>query len=318
MKQKLSKVNVSDYGALIALVALVAILSIISGDFRSVDNIISVLRQSSINGLIAFGMTLVILTGGIDLSVGSTLALTVCTTAQLMVMGVPSYVAMPIGVLLGAVLGSVNGVMVSKGKLQPFIATLITMISYSAIALIITNGKPISNLLGDDTLSNDFLKIVGKGSIFGIPTPIIIFLVAFVILYFLLHNTTFGRKVYSTGSNAKAAAIAGINITKTKLAVYACSGFFAALAGMILLSRLSSAQPTLGEGYELDAIAAVALGGTSLSGGRGKIFGTLIGVLIIAVLNNGLNIINVSSYYQDLIKGIVILIAVLSDKQKSH
>ncbi|ONI39798.1 ribose ABC transporter permease [Candidatus Epulonipiscium fishelsonii] len=306
----------SNWGSLIALLLLVGVLAFISPDFRSFDNIISVLRQSANNGLIAFGMTLVILTGGIDLSVGSILALSVTIAAQLMVSGVTAPIAIVLALLMGTLLGAVNGLMVTKGRLQPFIATLITLTAYSGITFIISNGKPISNLTKDDMFSTHVLSSLGRGYVFGIPTPIIILAVSFICLYFLLHRTIFGRRVYAVGSNAKAAAIAGVNITKTKLTVYAISGFFSSLSGLILLSRLGSAQPTLGAGYELDAIAAVALGGTSLSGGRGKIFGTLIGVLIIAVLNNGLNIINVSSYYQDVIKGLVILTAVLSDKQR--
>ena len=177
--------------------------------------------------------------------------------------------------------------------------------------MIFTNGKPISNL-GDSFT----LKVVGKGNFYHIPIPVILLLLIFIGFYILLQKTTFGRAIYATGSNAKCAKLAGINIHKTKIIAYAISGFMAALSGLILLSRLGSAQPTLGDGYELDAIAAVARGGTSMSGGRGKIYGTLVGVLIIAVLNNGLNILGVSSYYQDVIKGLVILVAVLSDRKR--
>ncbi len=312
MKQ-LKKIKFQEFGSLIALFLLVIVISFISKDFRTIDNFLSLLRQSSINGLIAFGMTLVILTGGIDLSVGSVLAFTAAIAAKLIVSGVSSPIAMLIALIIGVLLGLLTGLMITKGRLQPFIATLISMTVFRGATMIFSKGKPISGLVGNDAFSNSFLSFIGKGSVLGIPTPVWILVISFILVYFLLHNTTFGRKVYSVGSNAKAAAI---NITKTKLMVYAFSGFFASLAGMILLSRLGSAQPTLGSGYELDAIAAVALGGTSLSGGRGKIFGTLIGILIIAVLNNGLNIIGVTSYYQDVIKGAVILIAVLSDKER--
>lgn len=316
MNKLTKKINFQDFGSLIALILLVVVLSVISPDFRTVNNALSLLRQSSINGVIAFGMTLVILTGGIDLSVGSTLALTATITAQLLVMGVSSPIAVAGGLVVGTILGAISGILITKGKLQPFIATLITMTVYSGLTLIISGGKPISNIMIGSDFSNAFLKNIGRGDFLGIPVPIYILAISFALLYFVLHNTVIGRKIYAVGSNAKASAIAGVNITKTKLLVYAASGFFAALSGMILLSRLGSAQPTLGAGYELDAIAAVALGGTSLNGGRGRIFGTLIGVLIIAVLNNGLNIINVSSYYQEVIKGLVILIAVISDKQR--
>ncbi len=177
--------------------------------------------------------------------------------------------------------------------------------------MIYTNGKPISRL-GESML----LKSIGKGDVFGIPVPVILLILMFTFFWFLLTKTTFGRHIYATGSNWKAAELAGVNIRKTKIIAYVISGVMAALSGLILLSRLNSAQPTLGSGYELDAIASVALGGTSMSGGRGKIYGTFIGVLIIAVLNNSLNILGVSSYYQDVIKGLVILTAVLSDRKR--
>ena len=300
-----------DFGALIALVVLILGISIASPEFRTWSNFLSLLRQSSINGLIAFGMTCVILTDAIDLSVGSVLALSTALCAGMITAGVPAGLAMLLALLLGAGLGVVSGVLVTKGRLQPFIATLITMTVYRGLTMIFTNGKPISNL-GDSFV----LKVVGKGNFYHIPIPVILLIVIFLIFFFVLNKTTFGRRVYATGSNWKSAKLAGVNIHKTKIIVYGISGLMAALSGLILLSRLGSAQPTLGDGYELDAIAAVALGGTSMSGGRGKIYGTFIGVLIIAVLNNGLNILGVSSYYQDVIKGLVILVAVLSDRKR--
>ncbi len=303
--------HIQDLGALIALLLLVIGISIISPEFRTGSNFLSLLRQSSINGLIAFGMTCVILTDAIDLSVGSVLALSTVLSAGMISAGVPAGAAMLLALLIGTALGAVSGLLVTKGRLQAFIATLITMTVYRGATMIFTGGKPISNL-GDSFV----LKLVGRGNLFRIPIPVILLVVIFIGFYFLLNKTTFGRAVYATGSNAKCAKLAGININRTKIIVYAISGFMSALAGLILLSRLGSAQPTLGSGYELDAIAAVALGGTSMSGGRGKIYGTLIGVLIIAVLNNGLNILGVSSYYQDVIKGLVILIAVLSDRKR--
>ncbi len=300
-----------EYGALIALVLLVVGISIASPEFRTGSNFLSLLRQSSINGFIAFGMTCVILTDAIDLSVGSVLALSTALCAGMLSSGVPAVLAMILALVIGTALGVVSGFLVTKGRLQAFIATLITMTVYRGLTLIYMDGKPISNL-GDSFA----LKLIGKGNIFRIPVPVILFALIFVAFLFLLTKTTFGRKVYATGSNAKCAKLAGVNINCTKIIVYGISGLMASLSGLILLSRLSSAQPTLGDGYELDAIAAVALGGTSMSGGRGKIQGTLIGVLIIAVLNNGLNILGVSSYYQDVVKGLVILVAVLSDRKR--
>ena len=303
--------RIQDLGALIALVLLVVVIGIISPDFRTVSNFLSLLRQSSINGLIAFGMTCVILTGGIDLSVGSTLALSTALCAGLIKGGMPVELALILALAIGTALGLISGILVTKGRLQPFIATLVTMTVYRGLTMIYMDGKPISGL-GDSFA----LKFVGKGKIFGIPVPVILFIIIFAVFMFLLEKTVFGRRVYATGSNAQAAKLAGVNIARTKLAVYAISGVMAALSGLILLSRLGSAQPNLGEGYELDAIASVALGGTSMNGGRGRIWGTFVGVLIIAVLNNGLNILGVSSYYQDVVKGIVILIAVLSDRKR--
>ena len=303
--------RVQDLGALIALVLLVVVISFISPEFRTVDNFLSLLRQSSINGLIAFGMTCVILTGGIDLSVGSVLALTTAICASLIVKGTPVDLAMIIALVIGVVFGAISGIFVTKGRLQPFIATLITMTVFRGATMIFMDGKPISNLG-----SSFLLKFLGKGAILGIPLPVILFIVIFAIFMFALEKTTFGRRIYATGSNWKSAKLAGVNIDRTKIAAYAISGLMSAMAGLILLSRLNSAQPTLGTGYELDAIAAVALGGVSMNGGRGRIWGTFVGVLIIAVLNNGLNILGVSSYYQDVVKGLVILIAVLSDRKR--
>lgn len=312
MKNKKYSNIIRDFGAFIALILLVVGIGIKSPEFRTLDNFLSLLRQSSINGLIAFGMTCVILTGGIDLSVGSVLALTTAFLASFIANGMPVFLAMILSLGIGVGFGLVSGLLVTKGKLQPFIATLITMTVFRGMTMIFTDGRPISNL-GDAML----LKIIGKGKLFGIPFPVLILLIIFGIFWFVLEKMTFGRKVYATGSNEKAAKLSGIHTENTKLMVYAISGGMAALAGWILLGRLGSAQPTIGVGYELDAIAAVALGGTSMSGGKGKIWGTLIGVLIIAVLNNGLNILGVSSYYQDVVKGIVILIAVLSDRNRS-
>ncbi len=309
-KKKLGTI-VQEYGVLFALFALIIVIGAISPEFRTIDNFLSLLRQSSINGFLAFGMTCVILTGGIDLSVGSVFALTSAFCAYFLTNGIPAAVAMLISIVIGVGFGVISGIFVTVGKLQPFIATLITQIVFRGFTMIFTQGKPISNLGG-----GFLFKFVGKGSLFGIPFPVVLFVVAFVIIWFVLEKTTFGRRLYATGSNAAAAKLAGVNINKTKIIAYAISGGLAALSGLVLLSRLGSAQPLAGEGYELDAIAAVALGGTSMNGGRGRIWGTFVGVLIIAVLNNGLNILGISSYWQSVIKGIVILVAVLADRKR--
>lgn len=313
---------ISEYAAFIALVLLVIVLGCISPEFRTASNFLNLLRQATFNGLIAFGMTCVILSDGIDLSVGSTFALSAIICAELLIAGVPSFIAILAALVAGTALGAISGLLVTKGRLQPFIATLITMTAYRGLAMIITGGKPISRLAASiESESGAFLfKMLGKGKLVGgpiaIPIPVIILALALFVFWFMLTKTTFGRKIYATGSNAKCANLVGVNTAKVKMIVYAISGFMAALAGLIMISRVDSAQPTLGDGYELDAIAAVALGGTSMSGGRGKIAGTFAGVLIIAVLNNGLNILGVSTYYQAVIKAIVILIAVLSDRKR--
>ena len=312
----------SEYAAFIALALLVIVLSVISPEFRTASNFLNLLRQATFNGLIAFGMTCVILSDGIDLSVGSTFALSAIICAELIMLDVPAVLAILISLLAGVLLGLVSGFLVAKGRLQPFIATLITMTAYRGLAMILTDGKPISRLASNiESESGAMLfKLLGKGNIslgfINIPIPVIIFVIALLAFWFMLTKTTFGRKIYATGSNAKCANLVGVNVAKTKMIVYSISGFMSALAGLIMISRVDSAQPVLGEGYELDAIAAVALGGTSMSGGRGKITGTFAGVLIIAVLNNGLNILGVSTYYQEVIKAIVILIAVLSDRKR--
>lgn len=311
MKNKNIIQYLQDYGSFIALIFLVMVISIISPDFRTVNNFLSLLRQSAINGLIAFGMTCIILTGGIDLSVGSVLALTSIICAHIIKIGMPAPLSMLIALIFGIILGTISGLMVTKSRLQPFIATLITMTGYRGLTMILSGGRPISRL-GDNLLLNQ----IGKGSFLGIPIPVWILIIFFAIFLFVLKKTVLGRQIYATGSNSKAAELAGINTNNIKLIVYAVSGFMASLSGLILVSRLGSAQPTLGSGYELDAIAAVALGGTSMTGGRGKIMGTLIGILIIAVLNNGLNIIGVSSYYQDVVKALVIFLAVISDRNR--
>lgn len=309
-EKKLAK-TLQDKGVVLALIVLIGALSLASPHFRTLDNFLSLLRQSAINGMIAFGMTCVILTGGIDLSVGSVLALTAAIAAFLIKAGMAAPVAMLIALLIGGVFGMISGILVTKGRLQPFIATLITMTVFRGLTMVFTDGKPISGL-GD----SGFLKFVGKGMVLRVPFPAILFLLLFAVFAFVLGKTTFGRRVYATGSNAVSARLSGVNTDRTRLYVYVISGVMSALAGLILISRLNSAQPTLGEGYELDAIASVALGGTSMNGGRGLISGTFVGVLIIAVLSNGLNIIGVSSYYQQVVKGIVILIAVLSDRKR--
>src|SRR5699024_3260925 len=294
----------------IGLILLVVIISVLNSAFLEPSNLFNLLRQVSINGLIAFGMTFVILTGGIDLSVGSTLALSSAFVAILMVSGMDSIVALFIGCIFGAVLGTINGLLITIGKMAPFMATLATMTVFRGLTLVITDGNPITNLNGSYAF-----QLFGRGYFLGIPVPAVTMFITFIILYILLHKTVFGRQTYAMGGNEKAAFISGIKVNKIKIMIYSLAGLMSAMAGSILTSRLNSAQLNAGMSYELDAIAAVVLGGTSLTGGKGRIVGTLIGVLIIGVLNNGLNLLGVSSFYQQVVKGVVIIIAVLLDRK---
>ena len=305
------KEMLSKLGPLLALIVLIIFVSILSPSFLSLTNLMNLMRQVSTNALIAFGMTFVIITGGIDLSVGSTLALSSAIMAGMIVNGIDPLIAMTVSLIAGFVLGAVNGLLITKGKLVPFIATLATMTIYRGATLVLTDGKPITGL--DETFIFQFM---GRGYFFGIPFPIVITLVVFALLFVLLYKMSFGRKTFAIGGNEKAPFIAGVKSNKIKIFVYSISGVLASLAGIILTSRLNSAQPTAGESYEMDAIASVVLGGTSMSGGKGRIFGTLIGALIIGTLNNGLNLLGVSTFYQQIVKGIVIIIAVLIDRRK--
>lgn len=302
------------YKSLLGLVLLIAVVSILNPSFLSPKNVMNILRQTSVNAVIAAGMTFVILTGGIDLSVGSILGISGAVCASLLVSGQGLIIAVIAALAVGAVVGFLNGFIISKGKLQPFIATLATMTLLKGLTLVYTNGNPIT--LGSNELAMSFGKI-GGGMIFGIPTPAIIMILVFIICYYILHNTRMGRYTHALGSNEEATKLSGLNTDKIKIWVYTISGILASVAGIIITSRLYSAQPTAGSGYELDAIAAVVLGGTSLNGGKGKITGTIIGALIIGVLSNALNILDVSSYYQTMVKGAVILLAVLLDRKSN-
>lgn len=301
------------YKSLIGLLILVIIVSVLSPTFFTVSNLLNVFRQTSINAIIAAGMTFVILTGGIDLSVGSILAFSGAVAASMLASGSSVIVATIVAVVIGAVSGFANGIVISKGKLQPFIATLATMTILRGLTLVFTDGKPVS--IGASSNAISFGKI-GGGQIAGIPTPAIIMVLAFALCFYILTQTKMGRYVYALGGNEEATKLSGLDTDKIKTYVYTISGILAAIAGVIVTARLYSAQPTAGSGYELDAIAAVVLGGTSLSGGQGTIIGTVIGALIIGILNNALNILDVSSYYQMIVKGIVILIAVLLDRKR--
>ena len=308
-----TKINLRRYQSIIGLIIFSVIIALMNDRFMTISNVMNILRQTSINSIIAAGMTFVILTGGIDLSVGSTLAISGAMAASLIGSGMNPVLAVIVALAIGAGVGMLNGFVISKGKLQPFIVTLATMTVFRGATLVFTDGKPIST--GYEANAELYSQI-GNGYIGAVPIPIIIMILVFAIGYYVLTGTTIGRYVYALGGNEEATKLSGVNTDRIKIFVYGMSGFFAALAGIIITARLSSAQPTAGQGYELDAIAAVVLGGTSLAGGLGSIMGTVVGALIIGILNNALNLMNVSSYYQLLAKGVVILIAVLIDRKE--
>jgi ribose transport system permease protein len=253
-------------------------------------------------------MTLVILTAGIDLSVGSVLAFTGAVAAGVISAGMSFPVAIVVCLIVGLLMGAVNGLIVSKGKVPAFIATLAVMVIARGLTLVYTKGNPI-------VISDPGYRFIGSGKILGIPFPVILMLAIFAIMYWVLKNTIFGRNVYAVGGNEEAARLAGINVNRVKIFVYALTGLFASISALIYTSRLMSAQPNAGSMMELDAIAAVIIGGTRLTGGKGGVIGTLIGALIMGVLDNILNLSNVSPFYQDIAKGLVILAAVLIDSK---
>ena len=290
------------------------VVSVLNPNFFTVDNLLNILRQTSVNAIMAVGMTLVILTAGIDLSVGSVLALCGAFAASMLDSELSIFITVPAVLIAGALLGGVSGVIIAKGRVQAFIATLVTMTLLRGATLVFTDGRPISTGFSD---ASDAFAWFGTGYLFGVPVPVWLMVVVFAAAWYLLNHTRIGRYIYALGGNEAATSLSGINVDRIKIIVYAACGFLSALAGIIVTSRLSSAQPTAGTGYELDAIAAVVLGGTSLAGGKGRISGTLIGAFIIGFLNNALNLLDVSSYYQMIVKATVILLAVLIDHKSS-
>lgn len=299
-----------NLGIIIAFLALVLFLTFYPttrNTFFTQKNAFNVLRQISTNLYLACGMTMVIILGGIDLSVGSIIALSGCVGAACVARyGLPIAVAIPAGLLVGLLFGIFNGIIISKTTIPPFIVTLATMNIAKGLAYVYTGGSPVRVVTKE-------WQFLGAGYIGSIPTPVIILVVVLIITGLIMNKTKIGRHIYAVGGNAQAAQFSGINVQKVKFFVHAYSGLMAGLAGMVLASRMYSGQPTAGDGAEMDAIAAVVVGGTSMAGGSGKIGGTIIGGLIIGVLNNGLNLLNVNSFWQYVVKGVVILFAVYID-----
>ncbi|WP_373946003.1 ABC transporter permease [Paracoccus marcusii] len=289
---------------LVGLIVVSVLMAFASDNFFTVNNILNVLRQVSVVGILAVGMTFVILTGGIDLSVGAVMALAGTVAAGIMVnMGLPGGVGIAAALLVGLGLGLFNGVLVAWGKMPAIIVTLATMGIARGLGLIYSGGYPISGLPG-------WVSWFGVGRVGIMPVPVIIMIVVYALAWLLLQRTPFGRHVYAIGGNETAARLSGVRTRWVKLAVYAISGLTASLAAIVLTGRLMSGQPNAGVGFELDAIAAVVLGGTAIAGGRGLILGTLIGAVLLGILNNGLNLVGINPYMQDVIKGLIILLAI--------
>lgn len=318
------KAFISKWGILLIFIGMCIVLAILTIDngvsiFLKFRNIVNVLRQSSVIGIIALGVTFVIITGGIDLSSGSLVAMIGSISAMVAreVYGLPMFLAVLTAIALGLLAGSINGTLTAKFKIPPFIATLGMMVSARGVGYLVTNGRPIDNL-------SESFQFLGQGTIlnfgenFFIPIPVLIFLGAILLSHFLLSSTRFGKYTYALGGNEQAAYICGVNVDRHKIMVYAYAGFLSSIAAVVLTSRVSAGQPSAGIMYELDAIASAVIGGTSLQGGIGTIGGTVIGTLIIGVMNNGLDLLGVSSYWQQIMKGVIIIVAVIIDTMRNR
>ncbi|GLW05736.1 hypothetical protein Misp01_08660 [Microtetraspora sp. NBRC 13810] len=296
----------AENGALGALIVLAVALSLLSPDFLTVTNLLNVGVQAAVTAILAFGATFVIITAGIDLSVGAVAALSAIVLAWTATeAGLPWPVATVVALVVGLACGLVNAALIAYGKLPPFIATLAMLGVARGLALVVSQGSPITM---PDAVSHLGDTIGGY-----LPVPVLVMALMGIIAAVILNRTYPGRAMYAIGGNEEAARLSGIAVNRQKLVTYALSGVFAAVAGIVLASRLASAQPQAASGYELDAIAAVVIGGASLSGGKGRAFGTLVGALILAVLRNGLNLLSVSSFWQQVVIGVVIALAVLLD-----
>lgn len=297
----------SQYGIFLAFGIICIVLAITTPKFLTVPNLMIIGTQVSINALLAFGVTFVIITGGIDLSLGSIIAVTSVIAATFAHPDTyPVIVPILAGLLTGVAVGAFNGLVITKSKVAPFIVTLGTMTIGRGLALILSKGRPISNL-------SDSFNFIGGGDILGIPFPIIILIAAFIICSVILNKTILGRYMYAVGGNEAAARASGIRVSNVKMWVYTICGLLSAMGGVLLTSRITTGQPNAGAGFELDAIAAAIIGGTSTAGGTGTMTGTLIGALLIGVISNSLDLLNVTSYYQQVVMGLIIIGAVILD-----
>ena len=313
-KLKKSGVDLSNMSALIVLIVLCVVLSIAEPAFRSVGNLINILQQVTVYAVLALGVNMVIFTGGIDISVGSVVAFTGIVMGKIIVQaGMPSFVGIVVALIVGAACGCFNGVMIAKFKLQPMIATLAMMSMARGAAYTLADGQTITGYSAG-------FRWIGTANIPGTPIPvqIVFMLLLYVLFYYIMKYRKFGRYIYSIGGNEEATRLSGIDVDKWKICAYTISGLCAAIASVILVAKLNSAQSTAGLDYEMDAIASCVIGGTSLLGGSGSVWGTLVGAIIMFVIRNGLNLLNVSSNLQKLVLGIVILLAVLADSLRNR
>lgn len=305
-----------EFSIVIALIIMMVIFSIIDPIYLSYNNIIDIIDQSVINGLLAIGITYAIITAGIDLSIGSIFAIVIVVVGDLLVRGVNPVLAIVVGAIIGFILGAFNGILITKLKLQPFIVTLGTMSAYRGLAYVITGGWPVLNI------PSNFRTFL-DGDLFGsIPVSVIILFVFAIISHIILKYTKFGTYIYALGGNEEATRLSGVNVDRIKIYTYAFCGVAAALSGLILLARLGSGEPTAGQSYELNAIAAAAIGGASLAGGKGNIWGTLLGALLLSALKVGLVVVGVDAFWQYIATGAIIVVAayfeVLQDKLQKY
>jgi len=306
MKAKFALI-MKQYGIFVGFLIIIVVLAILSDAFLTTRNLLNIIRQTSIHGIMAVGMTFVILTSGIDLSVGSVLALAGVLCADFEHRGVSVLVIVIVTLVIGAFLGLLNGIVITKGRVTPFVVTLGMMSIARGLALIYAGGYPISGF-------GKPFRYIGSGYLLKIPVPILIFVLTIIMAAIVLRHTKLGRYTYAIGGNEETVKLSGINADAYKTVAYVISGAASALGAIVLTARLNAGEPIAGTGYELDVIASVVIGGTSLMGGRGGVWGTLIGALLIGTINNGMNLLGVSSYWQAVVKGLIIVGAVLLDR----
>lgn len=308
VKKKAAKIS-NQFNIVIILIVFCVIASVVSPSFLGKKNLINIIRQISFTAVIAFGSTFVLTVGGIDLSPGSVVSLVSVVSAMASRAAYPAWVCVLIGIGVGAFCGMINGTLISTAKIPPFIVTMGMMTVAAGVALLISDGRPINGL-------QDSFTVIGAGSIMGIPIPVFILLLVMLICHVILNKTVFGRHVKAVGSNENAAIMSGINVAKIKILTFTIAGALAGLSSIMLSARLYSGQPMAGDGMQMDAIAAAVIGGTSLKGGVGTIFGTICGALIIGVINNIMDLVNINMYWQEIAKGVIIVAAVIIDARK--